>query len=75
VVVGFADVLARDGSDLVVIDYKTDAVDEGPALAERASAYAPQGATYSGAIQEALGLPTPPRCELWFLRAGRIVMV
>ena len=75
VVVGFADVLARDGSDLVVIDYKTDAVDEGPALAERASAYAPQGATYSRAVQEALGLPTPPRCELWFLRAGRIVMV
>jgi ATP-dependent exoDNAse (exonuclease V) beta subunit len=54
---------------LVVADYKTDAV-EGAALEERAQGYAAQGAVYTRAIAAALGLPEPPRFELWFLAAG-----
>ena len=42
------------------------------ALEERAEHYAAQGAGYVRAVQGALGLPEPPRFELWFLDAGRI---
>ena len=61
---------AADGG-LVVADYKTDQV-EGDDLASRAAVYATQGAAYTRAVQEALGLPEPPRFELWFLGAGRV---
>ena len=71
-VAGTVDLLYRDPGDgaLVVADYKTDEV-EGAALEERASSYASQGRAYVRAVQEALGLATPPRLELWFLHAGR----
>ncbi|HZF09001.1 MAG TPA: 3'-5' exonuclease, partial [Thermoanaerobaculia bacterium] len=62
----------RDGA-LVVADYKTDDVQGEEALTARAAAYAPQGAAYVQAVQEALGLAAPPRFELWFLAAGRVV--
>ncbi len=72
-VAGTIDLLyqATDGS-LVVADYKTDQV-EGTDLAARAAVYAPQGAAYTRAVQEALGLTHPPRFELWFLAAGEVV--
>ena len=71
-VTGFIDLLYRDpaSGDLVVADYKTDAPGR---IGTSAGVHAAQLAPYARAIQEALGLPAPPRRELWFLAAGRIV--
>jgi ATP-dependent exoDNAse (exonuclease V) beta subunit len=72
---GAVDLLYRDpqAGELVVADYKTDRIEAGPELREAAERYAHQGAGYVRAVQEALGLPAPPRFELWFLHAGEIV--
>jgi ATP-dependent helicase/nuclease subunit A len=72
---GTIDLLYRDPATraLAVADYKTDEVEDAEDLVRRAAAYASQGAAYTRAVQEALGLPEPPRFELWFIRAGRIV--
>jgi len=74
-VAGVIDLLYRErGTEgFVVADYKTDEVAGEGELAARAAAYAPQGAIYRRAVAEALGLARPPRFELWFLAAGRIV--
>ncbi len=71
--VGAIDLLYRDpeSEDWVVVDYKTDRLGEGQ-LAERALAYAGQGAVYARAVQKAFGLPEPPHFELWFLHTGDI---
>ncbi|MFV2072632.1 MAG: UvrD-helicase domain-containing protein [Thermoanaerobaculales bacterium] len=70
---GFIDLLYRDPDtgDLVVADFKTDAPEH---LEERAAAYAHQLTPYTRAVQAALGLATPPRSELWFLAAGKLVV-
>ena len=75
VVTGAVDLVYRDPATghLVIADYKTDEVEDPEELARRAAVYAPQGATYVRALQEALDLPQPPRFELWFLRADRVV--
>ncbi len=75
VVTGAVDLVYRDPETghLVIADYKTDEVEDPEELARRAAVYAPQGATYVRALQEALDLPQPPRFELWFLRADRVV--
>ncbi|MFL6290671.1 MAG: UvrD-helicase domain-containing protein, partial [Thermoanaerobaculia bacterium] len=72
VVSGTIDLLYRDPATgrLVVADYKTD---DPEALEARAAVYAPQGATYVRALKDALGLEEPPRFELWFLQADRVV--
>jgi ATP-dependent helicase/nuclease subunit A len=72
---GAVDLLYRDpeSGELVVADYKTDQVDDEAALRARALLYASQGRTYAEALRRALDLPRPPRFELWFLRAGRVV--
>jgi ATP-dependent exoDNAse (exonuclease V) beta subunit len=72
-VAGAIDLLYRDptSGELVVADYKTDAV-AGAALDERAQSYAAQGAVYTRAVAAALGLREPPRFELWFLAAGEL---
>jgi ATP-dependent exoDNAse (exonuclease V) beta subunit len=71
---GSIDLLYLDPEDgsFVVADFKTDRVGpEGiPAAAAR---YAPQGEVYTRAVQAALGLPAPPRFELWFLSHGEVV--
>jgi ATP-dependent exoDNAse (exonuclease V) beta subunit len=69
---GAIDLLFEDPETgrLVVVDYKTDAVEAGSALQERARGYVPQGRVYVRAVREALGLVRPPRFELWFLHAG-----
>jgi ATP-dependent exoDNAse (exonuclease V) beta subunit len=76
-VAGAIDLLYRDPSDgrVVVADYKTDLVAGPEALAKRSAAYAGQGEVYVRAVQEALGLPEPPRFELWFLDAGHVATV
>jgi ATP-dependent helicase/nuclease subunit A len=61
----------EDGRPLIV-DFKTDEVETAEELAERAAAYASQEAAYARAVGEALGLPGPPPCELWFLWADRV---
>jgi ATP-dependent helicase/nuclease subunit A len=75
VVTGAVDLVYRDPEtgQLVIADYKTDEVEDPAEIARRAAVYAPQGATYVRALQEALDLPKPPRFELWFLRADRVV--
>jgi len=75
VVTGAVDLVYRDPETglLVIADYKTDEVEDPEELARRAAVYAPQGATYVRALQEALDLPQAPRFELWFLRADRVV--
>ena len=58
----------------MIADYKTDAVGAGPDLDARAAAYAAQGEVYARAVRDALGLDRPPRFELWFLSADRVVV-
>jgi len=76
-VAGAVDLLYRDPASgaLVVADYKTDAVERPAELADRAKAYAAQGAQYVRAVCEGLRLSEKPRFELWFLNAGRIEVV
>ncbi len=70
---GNLDLLYRDPDGAVVVaDYKTDALEDGAELVRR---YGPQLAVYVRTVQRALGLPAPPRAELWMLRSGRIVTV
>jgi ATP-dependent helicase/nuclease subunit A len=73
---GSADLLYRDPADggFVIVDYKTGAVAE-EELDAAAQGFAAQGKTYARAVQNALGLPAPPRFELWFIRLGRSVVV
>jgi ATP-dependent exoDNAse (exonuclease V) beta subunit len=75
-VAGVIDMVYRDPDDgaWVVCDFKTDRV-EGAELSERAAHYAPQAAAYTSALQSALDLPAPPRCELWFLHAGEVAIL
>lgn len=75
VVSGAIDLLYRDPGDgrIVIADYKTDEVATDGEIQARAAVYAPQGALYTRAIQEALELDEAPRFELWFLRVGRVV--
>jgi ATP-dependent exoDNAse (exonuclease V) beta subunit len=72
-VAGAIDLLYRDpaSGQLVVADYKTDAVG-GADLAGYAQRYAAQGEYYARAVQQALGLAAKPRFELWFLAAGEV---
>ncbi len=74
-VAGAIDLLYRRDGELVIADYKTDAVADRAEAARRAAAYAAQGAAYRRAVAQALGLPRPPRFELWFLAAGEVVEV
>ena len=75
VVSGIVDLVYRDLDDgrLVVADYKTDALDGEAAVEERTRVYESQVVTYARILRDALGLELPPRTELWFLSAGRIV--
>jgi ATP-dependent helicase/nuclease subunit A len=72
-VAGAIDLLYRDpaSGELVVADYKTDAVD-GADLGAHALRYAAQGEHYVRAVQQALALAARPRFELWFLAAGEV---
>jgi ATP-dependent helicase/nuclease subunit A len=74
---GAIDLLYRqesEGTDrFVIVDFKTDDVRSDAELEARAAAYAPQGAHYTRAIRDALGLAEPPRFELWFLSTGSVI--
>ncbi|MEV1129287.1 UvrD-helicase domain-containing protein [Agromyces sp. NPDC049794] len=75
---GFIDLLFRDvDGSLVIVDYKTDAVSDAAALAERAAHYAPQLQAYVRALEAATD--ERARAMLVFLdgggAAGRVVGV
>jgi ATP-dependent exoDNAse (exonuclease V) beta subunit len=76
-VAGVIDLLLREPAtgEIVVVDYKTDEVEAGEELERRAAAYALQGRVYARAVRDALGLPSPPRVELWFLWPGLVKQV
>jgi ATP-dependent helicase/nuclease subunit A len=70
---GSIDLLYRDDAgDLVVADYKTDAEEDEAKLQER---YGVQLRIYAEAVQQACGLPSPPRAELWMLRSGQRIEI
>lgn len=75
-VAGSADLVFRDpaSGELVVADYKTDWLESEAEVMERAAIYARQGEVYVRGVMAALGLPRPPRFELWFLWPGRVVV-
>jgi ATP-dependent exoDNAse (exonuclease V) beta subunit len=72
---GLIDLVYREpGSGrFVVVDYKTDRIEDPQALEERAAGYRAQAQAYVQALAEALQPELAPRFELWFLHAGRIV--
>jgi len=74
---GAIDLVYRDPDTgaIVVADYKTDDVEDEAEIQARIETYRPQGAVYTQALRDALGLQAAPRFELWFLRAGRIEVV
>jgi len=74
-VTGFVDLVYRDpaSDEMVIVDYKTGALDdrEGPQYPK--TSYVEQGAAYQRALSSAFGLSYTPRFELWFLRDDEIV--
>jgi ATP-dependent helicase/nuclease subunit A len=70
---GSIDLLYRDPDGrLVVVDYKSDALEGPGALDLRARHHAPQLQAYVRALARALPNEKPPRAELWFLAAGEV---
>jgi ATP-dependent helicase/nuclease subunit A len=68
---GSIDLLYRNAAgELVVADFKTDAEEDDLKLRER---YGGQLGIYAKAVQQACGLASPPRTELWMLRSGRCI--
>ena len=73
-VTGSVDLLYHDPDTerFVVVDYKTDRVEDEPELAKRAAVYQEQEAIYARAIQESLHLDELPACQLWFIWPDRL---
>jgi ATP-dependent exoDNAse (exonuclease V) beta subunit len=72
---GAIDLVYQDAAtgDLVVADFKSDEIDDEAALERKVERYWPQGRAYCKAVAEALRPERPPRFELWFLAADRVV--
>jgi ATP-dependent exoDNAse (exonuclease V) beta subunit len=68
---GFVDLLVELDGELVVVDYKTDRVDEAR-LDDLLTKYAVQGAAYALALEEALGREVE-RCVFVFARRGAAI--
>jgi ATP-dependent exoDNAse (exonuclease V) beta subunit len=68
---GVIDLVFTDArtAEIVVVDYKTDAVRTREEALERSRAYEAQARTYPRALRMALELDRDPRFELWFLQA------
>ncbi|MBI3742992.1 MAG: PD-(D/E)XK nuclease family protein [Chloroflexi bacterium] len=67
---GFIDLLYDDDGGLVVVDYKTDVVDDDKVLTEARQRYGFQVGAYALAVQRATGKPVKELC-LIFLREGQ----
>jgi len=75
--VGTLDLLYRDEdrNELVVADFKSDAIPDDEEMGKKIAAYRPQLELYGRAVRVALDLDRPPRLELWLLDADRIVEI
>lgn len=74
-VIGTLDLLYRDPAtgQLVVADFKTDAVRSDEELQAKRAHYLGQGQVYQDAVARMFPNEEPPAFELWFLTANRIV--
>jgi ATP-dependent exoDNAse (exonuclease V) beta subunit len=72
---GLIDLVYRDpGNDqIVIVDYKTGAVDDREGLRGPKESHVEQGDAYKRALKSAFELSYTPRFELWFLRDDEIV--
>ncbi len=75
--VGTLDLLYLDpeGDQLVIADFKSDALADESEVEGRIAAYRSQLGLYGRAVRDALGLVETPRLELWLLGLDRIVVV
>lgn len=66
---GFIDLLYRDPEidQWIIVDYKTDRLEDADEIARRAAAYTLQEAVYARALGESLALDKAPLTELWFI--------
>ena len=71
-ILGVADLVYRRDSQLVVADFKTDALSDDDEITARAEFYRPQLELYARALRDALELDDLPAMELWFLWPDRI---
>ena len=71
---GVVDCCFEEDGELVIVDYKTDAVRTEEQLAERRALYAPQLRAYAKAC-ERIFKKRVKECELYFLSAGRAARV
>jgi ATP-dependent exoDNAse (exonuclease V) beta subunit len=69
---GFIDLCFEDGAGLVVVDYKTDRVDDLSEIEVLAERYELQAAAYALGLGAAVGKPVS-RCVLVFLRAPEAI--
>jgi ATP-dependent helicase/nuclease subunit A len=71
---GIIDLVLREPEteELIVVDYKTDHIEDGQDLADHASHYAPQLSAYAEALRQAFDLEASPRTELWFVASDRV---
>lgn len=74
-IVGTLDLLYRDPNtgQLVVADFKTDAIHSQEQFEQRCAHYLAQGQVYQQAVAQMFPDEEPPAFELWFLSANRIV--
>jgi len=72
---GSIDLVYRDPDDdqIVIVDYKTGALDDSEGDRISNESYAEQGHAYQRALKNAFELSYTPRFELWFLQADEIV--
>jgi len=72
---GSIDLVYRDPStgQIVIVDYKTGAVDAGSGRRSPKESHVEQGDAYKRALESAFELSYTPRFELWFLRDDEIV--
>jgi ATP-dependent helicase/nuclease subunit A len=72
---GLIDLVYRDPSNdqIVIVDYKTGALDDREGLRSPKESHVEQGDAYKRALESAFELSYTPRFELWFLRDDEIV--
>ncbi len=70
---GAVDLLYRtEDGELVIVDFKTDALELEIEIEARAADYTPQEDAYAEAVRSALALDQAPSTELWFLWPDRL---
>ena len=71
---GSIDLVVRDSTRdrFLIVDYKTDPIDNEEELRDRALAYSHQESLYAVALTESLRLQQPPVCQLWFIWPDRL---